>query len=310
MRKGAYVMIDYKIILSNVVEQLCSPESYKSVVHFGRHDAPMPSVEALSEIMELLRAILFPGYFLDADIKPENITYYTGSKLDKVLVLLTKQVKRGYCFSCESLSEQECPTCAIRPKEAVYQFIQELPAIRRLLAFDSKAAYEGDPAAVSYGETIFCYPSLQMMTNYRVAHQLYKLGVPLIPRILTEMAHSATGIDIHPGAQIGENFFMDHGTGIVIGETCIIGNNVKLYQNVTLGAKSFPLDEHGNPIKGIPRHPIIEDNVIIYAGATILGRITIGRNSVIGGNVWLTESVPSNSKILKKQINQTKLSNF
>jgi serine O-acetyltransferase len=299
-------MTDYKIILNTVVEQLCSPESYKTVVHFGRHDAPMPSVEALSEIMDLLRAILFPGYFLDADIRPENITYYTGSKLDKVLVLLTEQIKRGYCFSCVSLAEQECPTCAVKPKESVYQFIQALPEIRRLLALDAKAAYEGDPAAVSQEETIFCYPNLRMMTIYRVAHELHKLGVPLIPRILAEMAHADTGIDIHPGAQIGESFFIDHGTGVVIGETCIIGNNVKLYQNVTLGAKSFPLDEHGNAIKGIPRHPIIEDNVVIYAGATILGRITIGRNSVIGGNVWLTESVPPNSKVLKdKKVTKT-----
>ena len=293
-------MIDYKTIPNSVVEQLCQPESYRSVVHFGRHDAPMPSAEALSETMELLRAILFPGYFLDADIKPENITYYTGAKLDKVLVLLTEQIKRGYCFSCENRSEEECPVCSIKPREAVYQFIQALPEIRHLLALDSKAAYTGDPAAVSYGETIFCYPSMRMMTNYRVAHELYKLGVPLIPRIITEMAHSETGIDIHPGAQIGESFFMDHGTGIVIGATCIIGNNVKVYQNVTLGAKSFPLNENGNPIKGIPRHPIIEDNVVIYAGATILGRITIGQDSIIGGNVWLTESVPSNSRILNE----------
>ena len=292
-------MTDYKTIPLTVVEELCNPESYKSVVHFGRHDAPMPSTEALADIMNLLRAILFPGYFMDSDIRPENITYYTGAKLDKVLVLLTDQIKRGYCFSCKNLAEQECPVCSVKPTEAVYQFIQALPEIRRLLALDSKAAYEGDPAAVSYGETIFCYPSLQVMTNYRVAHQLYKLGVPLIPRIITEMAHSETGIDIHPGAQIGESFFMDHGTGIVIGETCIIGNNVKIYQNVTLGAKSFPLDEHGNPIKGIPRHPVLEDHVIVYAGATILGRVTIGKRSIIGGNVWLTESVPPNSKILK-----------
>jgi len=259
----------------------------------------MPSAEVLSEIMELLRAILFPGYFMDSDIKPENITYYTGAKLDKVLVLLTEQIKRGYCFSCENLTEQECPICSIKPTESVYQFIQALPEIRRLLALDAKAAYEGDPAAVSYAETIFCYPSMRIMTNYRVAHELYTLEVPLIPRIITEMAHSETGIDIHPAAQIGKSFFMDHGTGIVIGATCIIGNHVKVYQNVTLGAKSFPLDENENPIKGIPRHPIIEDNVVIYAGATILGRVTIGKNSIIGGNVWLTESVPPNSTILK-----------
>ena len=178
--------------------------------------------------------------------------------------------------------------------------IQALPDIRRLLALDAQAAFEGDPAASRYGETILCYPSLRVMINQRIAHQLFKSGVPLIPRMMTEMAHSETGIDIHPGAQIGERFFIDHGTGVVIGETCVLGNNVKLYQNVTLGAKSFPLDEHGNPIKGIPRHPILEDGVIVYAGATILGRVTIGRNSMIGGNVWLTKSVPPDSKITRQ----------
>ena len=161
------------------------------------------------------------------------------------------------------------------------------------------AAFNGDPAAKSYGEIIFCYPTIRALTNYRVANQLLKLGVPLIPRILSEMAHSETGIDIHPGAEIGESFTIDHGTGVVIGETCIIGKNVKLYQGVTLGAKSFPLDENGNPIKGIPRHPIVEDNVVIYAGATILGRITVGANSTIGGNLWVTNNVPSNSKLIQ-----------
>lgn len=191
-----------------------------------------------------------------------------------------------------------CPKCVTKPPEAAYNFLLALPEIRRLLALDAEAAYEGDPAAVSRGETIFCYPSIRTMINYRVAHQLHKLEVPLIPRIITEMAHSETGIDIHPEAEIGERFFIDHGTGTVVGATCIIGNNVKLYQNVTLGAKSFPLNENGNPIKGIPRHPVIKDNVIIYSGATILGRVTIGENSVIGGNVWLTHSVPPNSKIV------------
>jgi serine O-acetyltransferase len=292
-------MTDDTTTLNRVVMELCQPESYTPVVHFGRHNAPMPATAALAEMMELLRAILFPGFFMDSDIKPDNIMYYTGAKLDKVLVLLNEQVRRGYCFSCENRTEPNCPTCTAKPPEVVYQFLQALPNIRRLLALDSQAAYEGDPAAVSHGETIFCYPSLRVLTNYRVAHELHRLGVPLIPRILTEMAHSTTGIDIHPAAQIGERFFMDHGTGIVIGATCIIGNHVKLYQGVTLGAKSFPKDEHGNPIKGIPRHPIIEDNVVIYAEATILGRVTIGNNSVIGGNVWLMEDVPPNSKVLK-----------
>jgi serine O-acetyltransferase len=167
----------------------------------------------------------------------------------------------------------------------------------QLLGEDVQAAYEGDPAAKSPGETILCYPGVYAITNQRIAHELYALNVPVIPRIISEDAHSATGIDIHPGARIGRKFFIDHGTGVVIGETCIIGDGVRLYQGVTLGAKSFPLDESGNPIKGIDRHPIIEDNVIIYAGATILGRITIGRNSVIGGNTWVTESVAPDSAI-------------
>jgi serine O-acetyltransferase len=166
-----------------------------------------------------------------------------------------------------------------------------------LLGDDVQAAYEGDPAAKSPGETIFCYPGILAITNHRIAHELVVLGVPLIPRILSEAAHSATGIDIHPGAKIGRKFFIDHGTGVVIGETSIIGNRVRLYQGVTLGAKSFPVDAQGNLIKGIDRHPIIEDDVVIYAGATILGRITVGARSVIGGNVWLTQSVPPDSSI-------------
>jgi serine O-acetyltransferase len=165
------------------------------------------------------------------------------------------------------------------------------------LLSDVRAAYEGDPAATSTDETIFCYPGILAVTNQRVAHELYRLEVPLLPRMLTEQAHSVTGIDIHPGASIGERFFIDHGTGVVIGETSTIGNNVRLYQGVTLGAKSFPLDEHGNPLKGIPRHPIVEDDVVIYAGATVLGRVTVGRGSVIGGNVWVTENVPPGSKL-------------
>jgi len=295
-------MTNDQSIPQHIVEELCHVESYKSVVHFGGHNIPMPSAEALADIMELLRAILFPGYFMESDITPENITYYTGAKLDKVLFLLTEQIKRGYCFFCGTRTQQMCPTCATKPEQTAYQLVLALPEIRRLLALDALAAYEGDPAASQYGETVFCYPSIRVMINQRIAHQLYRTGVPLIPRMMTEMAHSETGIDIHPGAQIGEKFFIDHGTGVVIGETCIIGNDVKLYQNVTLGAKSFPLDENGNPIKGIPRHPILEDHVIIYSGATILGRITIGKNSVIGGNVWLMKSVPPDSKITVRSL--------
>jgi serine O-acetyltransferase len=176
-------------------------------------------------------------------------------------------------------------------------FLARLPEVRRLLATDIQAGFEGDPAATSPEEVLFSYPGLLAITNQRLAHELLKLGVPLLPRMITEQAHSLTGIDIHPGAQIGERFFIDHGTGVVIGETCVIGRNVRIYQSVTLGAKSFPLDAEGHPIKGVPRHPVVEDDVIIYANATILGRITLGQGSAIGGNVWLTRSVPPGSVI-------------
>ena len=175
--------------------------------------------------------------------------------------------------------------------------ISLLPQVRRTLATDVEAAYLGDPAAQNYGEVISCYPAIRALTCYRIAHELYRLDAPLIPRIITELAHSETGIDIHPGAQIGEYFTIDHGTGVVIGATCIIGRNVKLYQGVTLGAKSFPLDEHGNPVKNNPRHPILEDGVIVYSNATVLGRITIGRGAVIGANKWVTHDVSAGEKV-------------
>lgn len=183
--------------------------------------------------------------------------------------------------------------------EQATTFICRLDDISRSLQTDVEAAYNGDPAAKSRDEIICCYPVIKALVNYRVAHELLTMGVELIPRILTEMAHSETGIDIHPGAQIGDYFTIDHGTGVVIGETCIIGRNVKLYQGVTLGAKSFPLDEHGNPIKGIPRHPILEDDVIVYSNSTILGRITVGKGAVIGGNVWITQDVAPGARIVQ-----------
>lgn len=183
--------------------------------------------------------------------------------------------------------------------EQATTFIYRLDDISRSLQTDVEAAYNGDPAAKSRDEIICCYPVIKTLVNYRVAHELLTMGVELIPRILTEMAHSETGIDIHPGAQIGDYFTIDHGTGVVIGETCIIGRNVKLYQGVTLGAKSFPLDKHGNPIKGIPRHPILEDDVIVYSNSTILGRITVGKGAIIGGNVWITQDVAPGARIVQ-----------
>lgn len=289
-------------ILQNIITELCIPQSYEVVYHRSNHDVPMPSVEVLSEVVEMLRAVIFPGYFGNSEIRPDTMTYHIGSTIDRIFLFFSEQIKRGYCFSCtENNLPITCEECDARARKTTLQFLEKIPEIRRLLVTDVRAAYEGDPAAKSYGETIFCYPSIYALTNHRIAHELYRLDVPIIPRIISEMAHSRTGIDIHPGATIGEHFFIDHGTGVVIGETTVIRNNVRLYQGVTLGAKSFPLDEKGNPIKGIPRHPIVEDDVIIYSGATILGRITIGRGSEIGGNVWITHNVPAGTRVLQEK---------
>ncbi len=256
----------------------------------------MPSREQLVGVMDDLRAVLFPSYFGTPDLTDATMPFHIGATLDRVSRVLREQIERGLAYGCtkELPTVFRCRTDATRVTRA---FLERLPEVKRLLALDVRAAFEGDPAAVTPDEAVFCYPGITAMTNYRVAHELYVLGVPLIPRILTEHAHTLTGIDIHPGATIGERFFMDHGTGIVIGETSHIGHNVRLYQGVTLGAVSFPLDANGNPVKGIPRHPIVEDDVIIYAGATVLGRITLGKGSVIGGNVWVTRSQPPGSHL-------------
>jgi len=285
--------------INEIVDDLCVPESYSTVYHRTNKEIPMPSLERLNEIVEILKSILFPGYFINSDVRPETMKFYIGSSLDKAYRLLSEQITLGYCFSCTEESEEECRECERKGRSFAKKFLSRLPYVRQMLSHDAKAAFIGDPAAKSIGEVIFSYPSLKALSNQRIAHELYNLGVPLIPRIITEMAHSDTGIDIHPGADIGESFFIDHGTGTVIGETCVIGKNVRIYQGVTLGARSFPLDKDGNPIKGIPRHPVVEDDVIIYSGATILGRVTIGKGSEIGGNVWLTRDVPPFTKIVQ-----------
>ena len=286
--------------ISKVVHSLCDKTSYLPVYHgINIHDVPMPSTAVLSRAVDLLKSVLFPGFFMNTEIKPETVKYHIGSALDEATRLLHEQIRLGYCFSCKEEDQAACLEHGSEYREITERFISTLPQIRRMLSLDAQAAYAGDPAATSMGEVIFCYPSLVAITHHRIAHELYGLEVPLVPRIISEMAHSATGIDIHPGATIGERFFIDHGTGTVIGETSVIGNNVRLYQGVTLGARSFDVDESGNLRKGVPRHPIVEDDVVIYSGATILGRITIGKGSQIGGNVWLTESVPPNSKIVQ-----------
>ncbi len=287
-------------IITDTVDALCKPESYEAVIHSREHGRGMPSVEELGEAVELLRSVMFPGYFGTSEINTETMHFYIGAALDRICRIMQEQVRRGFCFFCDETSTDKCVECEGKSKHITNELLKRLPGIRHLLATDVAAAYEGDPAAGSHDEAIFCYPSIRAMTSHRIAHELYKMEVPLIPRMISEIAHSETGIDIHPGAQIGERFFMDHGTGIVIGETTIIGRNVRLYQGVTLGAKSFPKDDEGKPVKGIARHPIVEDDVTIYAGATILGRITIGKGTVIGGNVWVTDDCAPSSRILQR----------
>lgn len=293
--------LNYTHILTRTVEELSEPKSLEGLFYQHNDGDPLPSSKALDEIISLSRAILFPGYFGKSSVNTRTIRYHIGVNIERLHKLLTDQVMAGLCFASKDI-ESDTRHLQLRDKaEGISaQLIERLPQIRNILATDVEAAYNGDPAAVSYGEIISCYPVIKAITNYRIAHELMSLGVPLIPRIITEMAHSETGIDIHPGARIGHHFTIDHGTGVVIGATCIIGNNVKLYQGVTLGAKSFPLDKDGNPIKGIDRHPILEDNVIVYSNATILGRITIGEGSVIGANIWVTEDMEPNTKKVKK----------
>lgn len=292
--KGASLQIDA------VVSQLRELR-VKSLESRQRRNKPpkLPSRKVLIGVADGLRAILFPNRLGLPELTNESVDYYVGHMLDVTLRELLAQVRRELRFvsGLETISDQDQEQAFALIKA----FAQRLPHIRSLLESDIQAAYEGDPAARSIDEVLVCYPGITAITHYRLAHELYRLGVPLIARMISEIAHSATGIEIHPGAQIGGSFFIDHGTGVVIGETAIIGEHVRLYQAVTLGAKRFPVDEHGALVKGNARHPIVEDDVIIYAGATILGRITIGRGSTIGGNVWLTRSVPPGSTISQAQ---------
>ena len=289
-KKGNDILLKNVSLLSRLTEQ--------EVSMMPAIEAPLPSVEQVKQIVALVKNIIFPDYFNKRQPDEDIRSYYIGVHMQELVRLLTKQIAHGlqFCEDCE----------CIQTRDDVYReagrltmaFIDALPEIKRLLYTDVQAMFDNDPAAPNYGEVIFCYPSMNTMTHYRTAHKLHELKVPVIPRIITELAHSKTGIDIHPGAQIGEYFAIDHGTGVVIGETTIIGNHVTLYQGVTLGAKSFKYDADGNMLN-VPRHPILEDYVTVYSNASLLGRITIGEGSVIGGNVWLTHSVPPHSRILQ-----------
>lgn len=270
----------------------------------NRHDRPprLPSRRILASVAEGLSAAMFPNRLGSSELADEGIDHYVGHTLNMTLRELMVQIQHElhYNSGLEVLGDEDrAQSVAI-----TQAFAKRLPEVRSLLESDIKAAYEGDPAARNVDEVLVCYPGIMAITHYRLAHVLHGLGVPLIARMISEIAHSTTGIEIHPGAQIGGSFFIDHGTGVVIGETAIIGQNVRLYQAVTLGAKRFPVDENGALVKGNLRHPIVEDDVVIYAGATILGRITIGRGSTIGGNVWLTRSVPPGSNISQAQMRQ------
>nr|WP_295973373.1 serine O-acetyltransferase EpsC [uncultured Bacillus sp.] len=260
--------------------------------------------ESIYKILHQFRSSLFPGVYEKYPIDETKVNIIIGNNLRTSALELRDLIKKTLVNNTKinNKSPDECEECKTKATEIVIYLINKFPEIRQMLQTDIEAAYNGDPAAVTTEEILLSYPSVEAITIHRIAHELYEMSVPIIPRIMSEYAHQLTGIDIHPGAEIGNHFFIDHGTGVVIGETCEIGNNVKIYQGVTLGAKSFSLDEEGNPIKGLKRHPDIEDNVIIYAGATILGGdTTIGHDSVIGGNIWLTESVPPYSKVYNVQ---------
>lgn len=259
-----------------------------------------PSRDALLQVVKGLRAALFPSHYGGSDFTESSIDYFVGNMLDVTLRALQEQVRRSLRYSHHG-AKLSPAALSSEAHELVREFAQSLPAIRTMLEQDIRAAYEGDPAAQSRSEVIYCYPGITAIIHHRLAHELYRLGMTLLARVVAEIAHSSTGIDIHPGAQIGRSFFIDHGTGVVIGETAILGDRVRIYQGVTLGARNLPKDPSGIVTKGRARHPIIEDDVVIYAGATILGRITIGRGSTIGGNVWLTRSLPPDSHVTQAQ---------
>jgi serine O-acetyltransferase len=277
-----------------VAELRLSREVTHNIRPRGRFRRP-PAREAISAIVEGLAASLFPAHYGGPELAVESLDYFVGATLNQSLARLVEQIRLSLSFASES--EPDEAELAARAHGIASDFAAQLPTIRGQLVNDLRAAFTGDPAAAGFPEILLGYPGMTAILHYRLAHALHELGAPLLARLISEIAHSRTGIDIHPGARIGASFFIDHGTGVVIGATAIIGERVRLYQAVTLGARHFPADENGALVKGAARHPIIEDDVVIYAGATILGRIVIGRGSTIGGNVWLTRSVEAGSQI-------------
>ena len=294
-------LLNFTHLLAQTVTELSEDSSLKGLFHEHQDGDPLPSGKVLHEIIELCRAILFPGFYGKSTVNHHTITYHIGVNIERMYNLLTEQIHAGLCFDAKETGDCACDTKREKAIDLAGQFISRLPALREVLATDVEAAYNGDPAAESYGEIISCYPIIKALSNYRIAHELLLLGVPLIPRIITEMLIPRPASTSIPPPESATTSPSTTGTGVVIGATCIIGNHVKLYQGVTLGAKSFPLDDDGHPIKGIPRHPILEDDVIVYSNATILGRITVGRGATVGGNIWVTEDVPAGARLVQKK---------
>ena len=294
--------------IDRAVEQLCAPLEWQLEAAACRtRSAPFPSRTRVIECMENLRGVLFPGFYGFREFNEGSMHYHVGAMLDRAAQILEWETGQAIRF-VDGWEYGHEYAAAGSERRIIAEFIDCLPAIRRRLVGDAQACYEWDPAVFIPEAPLFCYPNMRAMLNYRLAHELYIRGVPFIPRIITEEAHNQTGIDIHPGAAIGENFFIDHGTGVVIGQTAVVGDRVRLYQGVTLGAIRFPLDEKTRrPVKGMPRHPVIEDDVVIYAESTVLGRITVGRGSVIGANVFLAKSVPPESKVFAPPVRVGKL---
>ncbi len=295
-RTDAEVAAGYRRKLPEITEAIidnCSDT--KCFTHIDYE--PIPSEGYVVDIIKKFREILFPGFFAREKIDPFNLKYIIGQSVSDLFDMLSEQITHSIRHDCFRY-DRPCTECGEQGQDIALQVLAYVPEFRKVLATDVRAAFDGDPAAKSYDEIIFSYPGIFAMMVYRVAHRLFDLGVPLLPRIMLEHAHSVTGIDIHPGAKIGERFVIDHGTGVVIGETTEIGDNVRIYQGVTLGALSLPKNA-GKRFRGKKRHPTIEDDVIIYSGATILGGDTvIGSRSVIGGNVWITESVPPKTRVI------------
>lgn len=285
--------------IDQVIGHLCSIDEMHHVCPTRQGEGePLLSNQSVKRIVDLASRLMFPGFFTDSDRGPSLMRSVMTLECHELRDLLIQQITAGLCFDRDNC-DTSLESLRNRAEADADEFICNLPSLRSILDTDIDATYLADPAAVSAHEVIACYPGFRATISYRIAHKLQLLGVPIVPRMITEQAHSTTGIDIHPGASIGERFVIDHGTGVVIGATAIIGRNVKIYQGVTLGAKSFVTDDSNNPVKGIPRHPIIGDNVVIYSNSTVLGRVNIGDGAVIGGNLWVTRDVAPGEKLVQ-----------